>query len=232
MSRIGFRTAVLGSTLFALVVMAPLAEARFGGFGGGRGGHFNVGGGFNAARFGGGFRAGGFAAGGFAAGGFRPAYHPAMGYHPALSPGHPYVGPRPGPRPPGPRPGPHPEPPPPGPGPHPVGPWPGPGPHPPGPGPHPVGPWPGPGPRPPGPPPPPPVYPGYYWGPGYYPGAAWAAGAAAATAVAIGTTIATLPPACAREIVDGLSYELCGETWYRPTYSGNQLVYVAVAPPR
>ncbi|QCI69514.1 hypothetical protein E8M01_30935 [Phreatobacter stygius] len=64
-------------------------------------------------------------------------------------------------------------------------------------------------------------------------GAPWiAAGAAAATAVAVGTMIATLPPACAREVVNGSTYELCGGTWYRPTYSGNQLVYVAVAPPR
>ena len=35
-----------------------------------------------------------------------------------------------------------------------------------------------------------------------------------------------------REVgVTGTTYRLCGSTWYAPRFSGNQLVYVAVAPP-
>lgn len=116
---------------------------------------------------------------------------------------------------PGPHPGPHPHP---GPSPHP---------HPPGPHPHPG---PGPDPHPPGPPPHPyPYHPGYWPGP-YYPGYYW--GAAVGTAIAIGTLAYALPSGCARVVVQGTTYEHCGDTWYRPEYRGNTVVYVVVDDPR
>ena len=65
--------------------------------------------------------------------------------------------------------------------------------------------------------------------PHYWPGGHWAG---VATAAAIGTIIYTLPPACSRVVVNGVTYEHCGDVWYRPVYRGNQVVYEIVAPPR
>ncbi|MBL8576465.1 MAG: hypothetical protein JNK47_04510 [Mesorhizobium sp.] len=146
-----------------------------------------------------------FGGGGFhgGGGGMHGGFHgPAMNVGPHYRP-HP--GPHPGPHPhPGPRPGP-------GPGPHP---------HPPGPPPHPPGP----------PPPRPyPYHPGYWPAP-YYPGYYW--GSAVGAAIEIGTLEYALPGGCAKVVVNGVSYEHCGETWYRPEYRGNSVVYVVVGDPR
>lgn len=103
-------------------------------------------------------------------------------------------------------------------------------PRPPGPEPRPK---PGPGPHPPRPIPPPlpPVYPGYWPAPypwyGDYP---WPA-EALVTTLAIGTLVSSLPSGCRSVAVSGITYELCGSTWYAPRFSGNQLVYVVVQPP-
>jgi len=75
----------------------------------------------------------------------------------------------------------------------------------------------------------PPVYPGYWPAPGpwYDP---WPA-EAAITTLAIGTLVSSLPSSCRPVVVSDITYELCGSTWYAPSFSGNQLVYVVVKPP-
>ncbi|SEI43128.1 hypothetical protein SAMN03159495_0183 [Pseudomonas sp. NFR16] len=120
-----------------------------------------------------------------------------------------------------PEPHPHPAPHPPGPGPHP--PSPQPGPHPPGP--------PGPHPMPPPPPPPPP--PDYHPDDWYHPWATAAViGATTATAIAIGTAVASVPASCVPVLVNGVSYQQCGNTWYQPQYVGTSLQYIVVVAPR
>jgi hypothetical protein len=65
----------------------------------------------------------------------------------------------------------------------------------------------------------------YYGAPYYgYPGAYPAAAAAAAT-------IAALPPGCANMFVNSMTYYHCGAVYYRPVYSGPNVVYMTVAPP-
>lgn len=111
-----------------------------------------------------------------------------------------------------------------GPPPHPIPPpayHPQPAPHPPGPGPHP--------PRPPGPPPmPPPPHHSDDW---YHP---WAAAAVVgtATAVVVGTAVASVPKTCVPVLINGVSYQQCGTTWYQPQYVGTSVQYVVVVAPR
>lgn len=108
-----------------------------------------------------------------------------------------------------------------GPPPHPT---PAPAPHP-QPTPHP----PGPGPHPPGPPPPPP--PSYYHDDWYHP---WAAAAVVgtATAIVVGSVVASVPKSCVPVLVNGISYQQCGSTWYQPQYVGTSVQYVVVVAPR
>lgn len=82
-----------------------------------------------------------------------------------------------------------------------------------------------------------PVVVNHYWGGGCWAcgGAAVAAGvaagaAAAATAYAIGSTVATIPAGCSYQYVNGVSYSVCGGTWFQPFY-GNNGVYYRVVPP-
>ncbi len=42
---------------------------------------------------------------------------------------------------------------------------------------------------------------------------------------------AALPADCRAVAVGGITYQLCGTTWYAPRFQGNQIVYVVVAPP-
>jgi hypothetical protein len=57
------------------------------------------------------------------------------------------------------------------------------------------------------------------------------AAAAAVTAVAIGTIVNSLPPQCTTVVTAGVTYQHCGNDWYRPQYSGTDVTYVAVPPP-
>lgn len=115
---------------------------------------------------------------------------------------------------------PHPPNPAPQPQPRPPSPGPQPGPHPPGPPPRPM---------PPPPPPPPPYHPDDW----YHPWATAAViGATTATAVAIGTAVASVPATCVPLMVNGVSYQQCGSTWYQPQYAGTQVQYVVVVAPR
>ena len=47
----------------------------------------------------------------------------------------------------------------------------------------------------------------------------------------VDTVVSSLPADCREVGVGGTTYKLCGSTWYAPRFSGNQLVYVVVAPP-
>jgi hypothetical protein len=97
---------------------------------------------------------------------------------------------------------------------------------PPGGGGHPItGPPPG-GARPPGGPRPPPPPPDRYWN---HPVATGMA--IATTAAVIGSVIYSLPPSCTKVYVDGVTYQQCGSTWYRPQYAGTSVQYVVVAAP-
>ena len=45
-------------------------------------------------------------------------------------------------------------------------------------------------------------------------------------------TAAALPPSCSTISVNGITYQQCGSTWYQPQYSGSQVNYIVVNPPR
>lgn len=62
--------------------------------------------------------------------------------------------------------------------------------------------------------------------------AAVVTGAAVATAVAVGTVVRSIPPSCSSVMVGNVAYQQCGNTWYQPRYSGSQVSYVVVNPPR
>jgi hypothetical protein len=69
----------------------------------------------------------------------------------------------------------------------------------------------------------------------YYHPVATAVGVAAAvtvTAAVVGSIVYSLPPACSMVVVNGISYQNCGGTWYQPQYMGTQVSYVVVNPPR
>ncbi|NTX16888.1 hypothetical protein HUA76_39555 [Myxococcus sp. CA056] len=68
----------------------------------------------------------------------------------------------------------------------------------------------------------------------YHPVATAAAVTATATvtAAAIGSVARSLPPACSTAVVSGVTYQNCEGTWYQPRYSGTEVSYVVVNPPR
>jgi hypothetical protein len=66
--------------------------------------------------------------------------------------------------------------------------------------------------------------------PGYHPVAAVATTAVAAAVV--GSIVYSLPTSCSAVVVNGLTYHQCGSSWYQPRYSGTQVTYVVVNPPR
>lgn len=62
--------------------------------------------------------------------------------------------------------------------------------------------------------------------------AAVATTAVVATAVAVGTVVNSVPPSCSSVMVGNVAYQQCGSSWYKPRYSGSQVTYVVVNPPR
>jgi hypothetical protein len=70
------------------------------------------------------------------------------------------------------------------------------------------------------------------WGCCYHPVAAGVAVGAAVTAAAIGTTVYSLPSSCTTVVVNGVTYEQCGSTWYQPQFSGTTTTYVVVGSPQ
>ena len=69
---------------------------------------------------------------------------------------------------------------------------------------------------------------------GDHPLAATAAvtGAVAPTAAAIGSVVYSVPPSCVTTVVNGMTYQQCGSTWYEPQYAGTSVQYVVVNPPQ
>ena len=62
---------------------------------------------------------------------------------------------------------------------------------------------------------------------------AFAAGAAAGaiTSAAIGSTVYALPSGCVTTVVNGVTYQQCGSTWYQPYFDGTSTSYVVVSAP-
>jgi hypothetical protein len=52
------------------------------------------------------------------------------------------------------------------------------------------------------------------------------------TAAAIGSIVHSLPPSCAAVVVNGVTYQQCGSTWYQPQFVGTTASYVVVTAPR
>lgn len=44
--------------------------------------------------------------------------------------------------------------------------------------------------------------------------------------------MARVPANCVPVIINGISYQQCGSTWYQPQYVGTTLQYVVVVAPR
>jgi hypothetical protein len=76
---------------------------------------------------------------------------------------------------------------------------------------------------------------GGYYGGGccYHPIATAAAVTAtvAVTAAVVGSIVNTVPASCVPVVVNGLTYQQCGSTWYQPQFVGSSTSYVVVAPP-
>ena len=60
--------------------------------------------------------------------------------------------------------------------------------------------------------------------------AAAAPAAAPAGPPAVGTMVTTLPPGCAPTALNGVDYQRCGATYYRPSMQGSTLVFVVSQP--
>ena len=56
--------------------------------------------------------------------------------------------------------------------------------------------------------------------------------AAAVTAAAIGSMAYSLPSGCNHQKINGVWYYRCGDVCYEQRYSGSQVSYVVVSPPR
>lgn len=60
--------------------------------------------------------------------------------------------------------------------------------------------------------------------------AAVTAGVALTSAV-IGSIVYSVPPSCVPTVVNNITYQQCGGTWYEPQYAGSDVQYVVVNPP-
>lgn len=60
--------------------------------------------------------------------------------------------------------------------------------------------------------------------------AAVTAGVAVTSAV-IGSIVYSIPPTCVITVINGVTYQQCGSTWYQPRYFGTTVEYVVVSPP-
>ena len=46
----------------------------------------------------------------------------------------------------------------------------------------------------------------------------------------VGTTVTTLPPGCVQTDLNGVAYQRCGSTYYKPSMMGSTLVFVVAQP--
>jgi hypothetical protein len=56
--------------------------------------------------------------------------------------------------------------------------------------------------------------------------------AVVATAAVVGSIARSLPPSCSAVVVNGVTYQNCGSSWYQPQYAGTSVQYVVVNAPR
>jgi hypothetical protein len=61
--------------------------------------------------------------------------------------------------------------------------------------------------------------------------AAVANAAVVTTAAVVGSIVHSIPPSCSAVMVNGVTFQQCGNTWYQPQYSGTTVQYVVVNPP-
>jgi hypothetical protein len=54
---------------------------------------------------------------------------------------------------------------------------------------------------------------------------------AAVTAAVVGSMVSSVPPSCVATVIDGVTYQQCGRTWYQPQYVGTSVQYVVINPP-
>ena len=59
----------------------------------------------------------------------------------------------------------------------------------------------------------------------------YAAGSANTATYPVGSIVATLPPGCTNPTVNGMYYDLCGTTWFQPSYGANGVYYRVVPTP-
>src|SRR5262245_55777020 len=55
---------------------------------------------------------------------------------------------------------------------------------------------------------------------------------AAVTSAVVGSIVHSVPPSCVPVVINGITYQQCGTTWYQPQYAGSSVQYVVIAPPR
>jgi hypothetical protein len=53
----------------------------------------------------------------------------------------------------------------------------------------------------------------------------------ATVAYTTGQIVATVPAGCAQPVVQGVTYYLCGNTWFLPSYGANGVYYKVVPTP-
>jgi hypothetical protein len=53
----------------------------------------------------------------------------------------------------------------------------------------------------------------------------------ATVAYTTGQLVATVPAGCAQPVVQGVTYDLCGNTWFLPSYGANGVYYRVVPTP-
>jgi hypothetical protein len=58
------------------------------------------------------------------------------------------------------------------------------------------------------------------------------AAAIATTAAVVGSIVYTLPSSCSTVVVDGFTYQQCGDVWYQPRIAGGSTTYIVVNSPR
>lgn len=54
--------------------------------------------------------------------------------------------------------------------------------------------------------------------------------AAPGTPPPVGTIVTTLPPGCTQTDLNGVAYQRCGSTYYKPSMMGSTLVFVVAQP--
>lgn len=70
-----------------------------------------------------------------------------------------------------------------------------------------------------------------YYGPRVGAAAAVGYAAGAVAAANVGSVVYDVPSSCTTTTVNGVTYEQCGNIWYKPQFEGTSTTYVVVNPP-